>query len=304
MDTTLPKISIVTPSFNQSRFLEATIQSVLLQGYPNLEYIIIDGGSTDSSREIIKKYHTHLSFWRSEPDAGQYDAINQGFAHATGEIMAWLNSDDLYFPWTLATVASIMTRFPEIAWLTTMTPCFFDASGICTGVQPLPGFSREAFLDGRYVPWGNNRIGWIQQESTFWRRELWENIGGKISEETGLAGDFDLWCRFYEVTELYGTPCLLAGFRSHAQQRSVQSQAYRDEALASLERMRSKQHWVKTPPEDYWARKIGLQHLPMIGKHFPAAPKRYAGKKIVRSMSETSEMSWKIETIEFVAYDE
>jgi glycosyltransferase involved in cell wall biosynthesis len=98
MNLVIPKISIITPSFNQAQFLDATVQSILSQNYPNLEYIIIDGGSTDGSLEIIKKYEKHLHFWCSEPDAGQYDAINKGFAHSTGEIMAWLNSDDMYCP--------------------------------------------------------------------------------------------------------------------------------------------------------------------------------------------------------------
>src|SRR5579859_3708649 len=101
----VPRISIVTPSFNQRAFLEETIRSVLDQRYPNLEYVIIDGGSTDGSVDIIRKYERHLAFWVSEPDGGQYDAINKGFAHTTGELLGWLNADDKYLPWSFSTLA-------------------------------------------------------------------------------------------------------------------------------------------------------------------------------------------------------
>ncbi|MBD0389275.1 MAG: glycosyltransferase, partial [Nostoc sp. C3-bin3] len=122
MLTNWPKISLVTPCLNQAQFLEATIQSVLSQNYPNIEYIIIDGGSTDGSLEIIKKYESQVHFWCSEPDGGQYDAINKGFAHSTGEIMAWLNSDDMYFSWTFKTVGSIMSELLQVEWLTSLNP--------------------------------------------------------------------------------------------------------------------------------------------------------------------------------------
>ncbi len=112
-----PKISIVTPSFNQGQFLEETIRSVLLQGYPNLEYIIIDGGSTDNSLEIIKRYEPWLSYWVSERDQGQTEALNKGFASASGEWMAWLNSDDIYLPGTLMKIARIIINNPAIHWL-------------------------------------------------------------------------------------------------------------------------------------------------------------------------------------------
>lgn len=112
-----PKISIITPSFNQGKFLEGTILSVLNQNYPNLEYIIMDGGSTDNSIEIIKKYVDKLTYWQSKPDDGQSAAINEGFRHATGEIFCWLNSDDQYTEGALKIVGEYFTNHPECQWL-------------------------------------------------------------------------------------------------------------------------------------------------------------------------------------------
>src|SRR5687767_14887936 len=112
-----PKISIVTPSYNDAAFLEQTILSLLNQGYPNLEYIVIDGGSTDRSVEIIKKYADRLAYWVSERDRGMYDVINKGFQHATGEIIGWINSDDMHHPGSLFSLAQIFSDFPEIPWL-------------------------------------------------------------------------------------------------------------------------------------------------------------------------------------------
>src|ERR1700682_3938734 len=110
---TLPRISIVTPSFNQGPFLERTIRSVLDENYPALEYIIVDGGSTDESVAIIKRYERHLAYWVSEPDAGQSNAINKGLNRATGTILTWLNSDDYYMPGTLDSIATAAVAHPE-----------------------------------------------------------------------------------------------------------------------------------------------------------------------------------------------
>src|SRR6202521_5828217 len=109
----LPRISVVTPSFNQGPYLERTICSVLDQNYPKLEYIIMDGGSTDESVEVIKRYERHLTYWVSEPDAGQSNAINKGLARTTGTIRTWLNSDDYYLPETFETIAEAAEAHPE-----------------------------------------------------------------------------------------------------------------------------------------------------------------------------------------------
>jgi glycosyltransferase involved in cell wall biosynthesis len=212
----LPTISIVTPSYNQVSFLEATIQSILSQKYPALEYIVMDGGSTDGSVDVICRYESELAHWESQKDRGQYDAINRGFARSSGEIMGWLNSDDMHMPWTLEIVGEIFASFPEIEWLTTMYPLEWDSSGRVVQGSYRPGFSRKAFLRGE------NLADWIQQESTFWRRSLWDRAGGHLDTRVSLAADFELWARFFRVAELWTARTPLAGFRMHPEQKTTQ----------------------------------------------------------------------------------
>ncbi|MBI9084503.1 MAG: glycosyltransferase [Desulfobacterales bacterium] len=237
-----PKLSIVTPSLNQGLYLEATINSVLSQMYPNLEYIIIDGGSTDESVEIIKKYAHHLHFWCSEPDNGHYSAVNKGFSKASGDIFAWLNSDDMYCPDAFRSVAAIFSQFPGVSWLTTTRQLVWDSQGNRKSVKRIPGYSRAAFLKGRYFSRKFSGFGFIQQESTFWRSQLWEKVGG-LRTEFNLAGDFDLWARFFAHEDLYGVDHPLGGFRVHDENRSRQtrqSSKYISEAEHALELMRRK----------------------------------------------------------------
>ena len=183
-----PRISIVTPSFNQAPFLERTILSVLNQNYPNLEYLIMDGGSSDGSVEIIKKYDKYLSYWVSEPDGGQANAINKGFKMCSGDILAWLCSDDLYTPGTLKKIAALFVKKEAdlIYGNTYLTDCN-DAILREHRNIPFNGlFSKRAILHGLFS---------ISQPSMFWSRKLFLNVGG-INERLSNVLDNDLIIRF------------------------------------------------------------------------------------------------------------
>ncbi len=182
---TLPKITVVTPSYNQGKFLEQTIKSVLDQDYPNLEYIIMDGGSTDNSVEIIKKYEQNLAYWQSQPDGGQSTAINAGFQRATGEIFCWLNSDDQFCPNTLKIVGNYFISHLDRDWV--------GGGGI---IRVLNGEERiilpknidfESFL----YRWAENCVC---QPSIFWRKALWTRIGC-FDDFYQSSFDYEFWLR-------------------------------------------------------------------------------------------------------------
>lgn len=207
-----PKISIVTPSYNQAQYLEETIRSVLLQGYPNLEYIIIDGGSTDGSLEIIKKYAPWLDYWVSEKDAGQSQAINKGFAHSSGEIMAWINSDDSYMPGALYHVAKAF-QDNKTLWVAGSVDRI-DAEGKIL----IPGKHYEQSLENWYV--GAPYL----QPGIFWSRALWEKAG-LLDESLNYSFDYDLLMRFIQHQPFaHLVDQHLANFRIHAESKSGKDQ--------------------------------------------------------------------------------
>lgn len=222
-----PKISIVTPNFNQGEFLEATIQSVLEQNYPNLEYIIMDGGSTDKSLDIIKKYESRIHLWVSEPDEGMYDAINRGFQNTSGEIMGWINSDDMLINRSLFTLAEIFEN-ENVEWVQGQHN-WFDKYGRLFQSRPVRLRSKYNYLLKEYH---KGLSPFIQQESTYWRRSIWQRAGGYVSTEYELAGDFELWMRFFKHGQLFLTNSSVGGFRVHStNQKSISNyQLYLKEA--------------------------------------------------------------------------
>ena len=212
MHSLLPKISVVTVTYNRVDYLEDTILSVINQNYPNLEYIIIDGGSTDGTLEIIKKYEKHLSYWISEKDNGMYDAIQKGFNQATGDVMAWLNSDDKYHSGSLHVVGQIFSHNQLVEWIIGM-PTIYNHEGFCMKASETRRWSESRFQIGDYK--------WIQQESVFWKKTLWQKAGMKLNTDYKLAADFELWTRFFSHAKLHTVTTILSGFRMHNNQLSV-----------------------------------------------------------------------------------
>lgn len=219
-----PKISIVTPSFNQDLFIEETIRSVLLQGYPNLEYLIIDGGSTDGSREIIRKYAKWLFFWVSEKDRGQANAINKGFERASGQVVAWINSDDLYQPNTLNWAATAILRNPDAAFV--YGNCYFiDNVGAILHLATSHTTSLDEMLLGNV----------IAQPTVFYRTRILRSIGF-LKEEFKYVMDFDLWLRILRHHRAVHDSFVAACFRLQSGSKSVsQEHASWDEMISLLE---------------------------------------------------------------------
>ena len=203
------KISIITVCYNMASYIEQTILSVLNQNYPNLEYIIIDGGSVDGTQAIIEKYREKLAYYVSEPDNGMYDAINKGFKQATGDVVAWINADDIYMPWTLSTVNEIFCKYSDIEWIGGKY-AFLTEEGVLAQV-----FAKSAIKTQNDIRNGWCRLellGPLLQEGMFWRRTLLDKAGA-LDTSYKLAGDFELWMRFAEHAELVAVDVPLAAFR-------------------------------------------------------------------------------------------
>ncbi len=218
-----PKLSIITPSYNQGEFLEETIKSVLDQGYPNLEYIVIDGGSTDNSVEIIKRYEKHLKYWVSEKDAGQTDAINKGILQSSGEFLGWINSDDIYLKGSFNKVKKAFVKHPDCI-VVHGDRILMDRAGNTVGWGFLPAFNprKHGFT--------------ICSETAFWRREAMDQVG-LLKTDLKFAMDLEFFCRMYQHGKFLKLNSYLGCFRCYADNKSS--------TIAHIGREEAEQEWKK-----------------------------------------------------------
>jgi len=220
-DSSWPKISIVTPSYNQVNFIERTILSVLNQNYPNFEYIIIDGGSNDGSIEIIKKYEKYLTYWISEKDNGQADAINKGLRRTKGKIVAYLNSDDIYCQGTFVKVANYFCKYPN-------RDIIYGDYLIIDSQDNVIKCKKEIAFDYNILLYC---FSYIPQPTVFFKREIFEKIG-LFDTQLNCTMDFDYWVRVSRKNKIYYIPESLAAYRIHGSSKTwTQRSAFREENL-------------------------------------------------------------------------
>ncbi len=220
------RISVVTPSFQQAQFLDETMASIHNQNYPNLEHIVIDGGSTDRSVDIIRENEGRLDYWISEPDEGQTDALIKGFARSTGDIQCCVNSDDLFEPWTLGEVASYFERHPEVEFVYGDS-IWIDQEGGVIKPKREHAFNRFIWIyDHNFIP----------QPSTFWRRSLYERVGG-LDPGFDLAMDADLWIRFAKETKPRHVRRNWSRMRFYAEQKNTR---FRTASIQEVETIRGR----------------------------------------------------------------
>ncbi len=241
---------MVTPSFNQGRFLERTITSVLEQGYPRLEYVVQDGGSSDETVGILERHTDRLFRWQSAPDRGQAHAVNCGFAHSTGDIMAFLNADDLLLPGALHYVARFLARHPEVDVIYGQR-VIVDDQDAEVGRWVLPPHDDVVLCWNDYVP----------QETVFWRRRIWDKAGAALDENLHFALDWDLLLRFRAAGARFARlPRFLAAFRIHPRQKTATRLL--DLGLPEMNRLRELCH---ARPVSRW--EVRFRVLPFLCRH-------------------------------------
>ena len=229
------KITVVTPSYNQGRFLEQTLRSIHDQGYPNLEHIVIDGGSSDDSVAILERWSDRIDYWVSEPDAGQTHALVKGFERSTGDILCWLNSDDMFEPWTLDEVSRFFEthRHAEVVY---GDATWIDIDGRTVRTKREHPFSRFVFLyDHDFIP----------QPSAFWRRPLYERVGG-LNPSFDLAMDADLFIRFADVTQIHHVRRPWSRMRVYPEQKNqeLRPQSNLEDEMIRARYLQPQPRWV------------------------------------------------------------
>jgi glycosyltransferase involved in cell wall biosynthesis len=241
----VPKISVVVPSFNQAKYLELTLRSIIDQAYPKLELIVIDGGSKDGSPDIIRKYKSHMKFWCSEPDGGQVPGIIKGFSHASGDIFCFLNSDDLFEAGSLREVGEYFTQHPHTDAVFGNT-LWIDANGKPIRPQKEMPFNRFIFL---------HTYNYIPSMSMFWRRALYHRAGG-LNPAFEMAFDADLWLRFSDHGAIKHVTRQWSRMRYYPEQKT---QRLREITTRELMLVRSR-YWrnQEMPSTYYLRRKIAL----------------------------------------------
>lgn len=224
-----PRISVVVPSFRQARFIRETLVSLLEENYPNLELIIVDGGSDDGTIEILREFNSQIAWWVSEPDRGQAHAINKGFARSTGDIMAWLNSDDRIVPGSLHLIARFFEAHPQV--------------DIVYGNRIL--INEESREIGRWIlPSHSDRVlkwvDFVPQETLYWRRQAWQEVGGSLDESFQFAMDWDLLLRFSKAKlRFQHLPEFLGLFRIHETQKTSKQMA--STGVKEIEKLRKRE---------------------------------------------------------------
>ena len=224
MEEKLPRISVVTPSYNQGQYIEQTILSVISQDYPNLEYIVMDGGSTDNTVQVLEKYDSRITYWQSKKDNGQAAAINEGFARATGEVLCWLNSDDMYMPGTLLQVGRHFRNLSGPALLFGNALHFYENSAKARGSD----------VSGRHATLDLRLCDYIIQPSSFWTRETWEKAG-PLNESFHFTFDWEWFIRVQAMAaELKPVKDYLSLYRIHDQHKSGAGGARRAGELGKI----------------------------------------------------------------------
>ncbi|MDC0568423.1 glycosyltransferase [Akkermansiaceae bacterium] len=244
------RISVVIPCYNMEKYIEDTIRSVVSQGYPNLELIVVDGDSSDGTKKILDRYKEEISVLISERDGGQYFAVNKGLGIATGDVVCWLNADDTYFPWTLKMVDEIFRNHESVFWISGATSTMRE-----DGMIKSLGGKGMAKPSGKVAKgyFRQSMYGYLQNEGMFWRREVQERCG-LVDTSFRLAGDYELWTRFARDYELVSVFTPLASFRTRVDSRSKAfAQKYEEEVEIAFKHLSKRWDWrLYLPSNNYF----------------------------------------------------